>query len=385
MISAPPRAPNQNGMMERSFRNSEIAIHAITTDQSTNPGQDVLTMACIARNHVPHSATGIPPALEMTGRADLLDGAASTIFDHNPSSGDVVIKQANGMRNILNARNDVVEATAKIALETCIDRQLPDRSRALYPIGSTVQIADRGKWTGSYRVVAHASSNLIIERGTQLSKWPKVKCRRIISQNEVQLDAISDVDTQPDEPREIAIRPDPMIIDDAYQNIRDRATADVPPDQSDDEYWIEEVNQCSTGPSKPCPQWTGEFGALITSNFCVGETPELIDHSYLHPTMITDAIPIPSEFAFREQYHEHESQSLSESIDAEIMSKFDPSRIPPGIAFQSPQARTAIGKEITDLLTPHAKVPPAMMEIDLADSKYRHLPRVISTIIAKRK
>ena len=142
MISAPPRAPHQNGMLERTFRNLKIAIRAIMSDPAMEPGQTVLTLASIARNHVPHTITGIPPCLAMTGRADLLAGAASTIFDHNPVSDEIAIKQRNAMRNILNARNAVITATAMQALKTCIERQLPGRSREFYPVGSTVQIAD---------------------------------------------------------------------------------------------------------------------------------------------------------------------------------------------------------------------------------------------------
>ena len=164
MIAAAPRAPHQNGMLERSFRNLKIAVHAIMSDPTMEPGQHVLTLASIARNRVPHLATGIPPALAMTGRADLLAGAASAIFDHDPLSDDIVIKQQDSMRNILNARNAVITATAKQALETCANRQLPDGSRDFFPVGSTAQMADRGKWAGSFRVIAHASSNLILEK-----------------------------------------------------------------------------------------------------------------------------------------------------------------------------------------------------------------------------
>ena len=163
IIAAPPRAPNQNGMLERSFRNLKIAAHAIMADQTMVPCQQVLTLASIARNRAPHSVTGIPPALAMTGRADLLDGASSTIFDHDPTSDDILAKQQNSMGNISNARNDAIVSPARQALKTCAARQLPDRSRNFYPVGSTVQIADRGHWKGSYRVIAQASGNLILE------------------------------------------------------------------------------------------------------------------------------------------------------------------------------------------------------------------------------
>ena len=180
MIAGPPRAPDQNGVMWRSFRNLKISAHSIMTDPSMIPGKELITLAIISRNHLPRPATGVHPALAITGRVDLLAGAASTIFDHDPVSDDIAIHQQYGMRNILNARNDAIAASARQALKTCIGRHPPYRSRAFYPIGSSVQIADRGQWLGSYRVIAHASSNRILEKGTQPSKWPKTKRMRHI-------------------------------------------------------------------------------------------------------------------------------------------------------------------------------------------------------------
>lgn len=103
MVAASHRYPNQNGMFGRSFRNSNIDARSIMTDASMIPGQDVIHMAGISRNHAPHSATGIPPALSTTGRDDLSAGDSSVIFDHDPASGDILAKQQNGLRNIPNA------------------------------------------------------------------------------------------------------------------------------------------------------------------------------------------------------------------------------------------------------------------------------------------
>ena len=67
------------------------------------------------------------------------------------------------------------------------------------------------------------------------------------------------------------------------------------------------------------------------------------------------------------------------------MGEFDPPGKQPVIALQSPQARRAIEKEITDLLNHHGKVAPAMMEIGLRDPRYGRLRREISTIVEKSK
>lgn len=88
------------------------------------------------------------------------------------------------MRNISNSGNAIVTADAKSALVTCVDRNLPDRSRASTPVGSSVQIAHRGDWVGPYRVVGHSSSNIILGKGRKVFKRPRYKVRFILSHPE---------------------------------------------------------------------------------------------------------------------------------------------------------------------------------------------------------
>ena len=75
----------------------------------------------------------------------------------------------------------------------------------------------------------------------------------------------------------------------------------------------------------------------------------------------------------------------SEYVDRDISDGFDPSRIPPRVAFKLLPARAAIEREITDLLLAKPNEPPAMMEISLNDSRYAAIPRVQSTLVVKRK
>ena len=71
--------------------------------------------------------------------------------------------------------------------------------------------------------------------------------------------------------------------------------------------------------------------------------------------------------------------------DDEVTHRFDPSRLPPRVAFRIDAARKAVETETTDLLDTKPGSAPAMLEISLHDSRFRHLPRVQSAMIAKRK
>ena len=71
--------------------------------------------------------------------------------------------------------------------------------------------------------------------------------------------------------------------------------------------------------------------------------------------------------------------------DDDVLRRFGPSRLPQRVAFRIDAARKAIETEITDFLATRTGVTPSMLEIDLNDSRFRHLPRAQSTMIVKRK
>ena len=128
------------------------------TDEHMIAGQYVLTLATIARNHVPCSLTGVPPYLALTGRADILAGCAATVRNSDPESPDFLIKQKNPIWNIPNAMNSATAAPR--APGAIMSRNLPGRSKQFFPIGGTVRVADKGKCIDPYRAIAHAPGNL---------------------------------------------------------------------------------------------------------------------------------------------------------------------------------------------------------------------------------
>lgn len=78
LVHAPRQTPYQNCLAERAVQSLKSGIEAILPDASLIQSQEVLAQAAIARNHVPHTVTGIPPALAMTGRSDILAVHAAT-------------------------------------------------------------------------------------------------------------------------------------------------------------------------------------------------------------------------------------------------------------------------------------------------------------------
>ena len=123
-----------------------------------------------------------------------------------------------------------------------------------------------------------------------------------------------------------------------------RESADDPPDQSDEEYWISAVNQCSIAHYAEGSLWAYSFGSLIASSYCISDIHWIVDQEYIRPIAIPRALPIPGEFIWNENGENAGMETPPRRIGQEILDKFDPSRLPPIIALQSPQARSAIEK-----------------------------------------
>ena len=176
MIQAPQFTPHQNGLADRAVRSFKIAVKNIfSAAENACPCQEILTQAVIAKNHVPHTTTGMPPALAMTGRCDILEGYSHTAFSHDPEIADSVMKVNNIIRNIMNARNAIIFADANCAVRTMLARKAPGRFPESFFVGASVQIALGKSRAGTYRALAVMDSNLILERAGRVFKWPKCK------------------------------------------------------------------------------------------------------------------------------------------------------------------------------------------------------------------
>ena len=163
-------------------------MRAIHTEEGARPSRKILIRAVMARSHAPHTVTGLPPAMAMTGRCDFLAGHAATAWTHNPDAVGPAKLQSNALSRILTARTSAMAADAERALTTCLQRNIPGRSTECNPIGDKGRISQRGEWVGDWRVVAHSSSNLILGKGRKITKRPKINTRRAIPDTGDQLD-----------------------------------------------------------------------------------------------------------------------------------------------------------------------------------------------------
>ena len=99
-----------------------------------------------------------------------------------------------------------------------------------------------------------------------------------------------------------------------------------------------------------------------------------------------DVSTVISRLLPRNIYHgSQKSMAAPLFTDQDAMGHFDPSRIPPRVAFQVPHARLGIEKEISDLLKSESGQPPALTQVSLSGPKYKHLARCPIALVVKRK
>ena len=121
----PTKMSHQNGLAERSVRALKAAFQSISINEG-HPGltQNTITLAVIAKNHAPRAVTGLPPAYAMTGRCDVASGAATCTLEHDPLSHDSLIPQANAVRKIIDARNEIMKRDSEHAIRTALNQNV---------------------------------------------------------------------------------------------------------------------------------------------------------------------------------------------------------------------------------------------------------------------
>ena len=427
-IKAPTRASYQNGLAERSVRSLKAAIQSIAlNDGILNLTQEVITLAVIAKNHSPHAVTGLPPAFAMTGRCDVTSGATTCMWEHDPMSHDSLIPQTNALRKILDARNAILKADSENAVRLCLTHNLPDGKGEFFPIGASVQIAVDKQWIGTFRVIAHSAGNLLVERGNKILKWPRCRTRLVNQEDKDPMDTVpmqprvtrnlrdgwrteeglddnqpinvdlSDVEMDESGIVNIDVNDAPIIEEELIrgnQSDVQREAVNLTIVQEDE--WDNGViwNALTAGQQRPQGTYVNH-GTILCEDFAETPSKQLLDHThssyYLmessphlvepHPGS-TEWMTDMKESVIHQTFLQAKKQEYS---DEDILESFDPSRIPPRIAFRLPPAREAIEKEVTDLLTPKPNEPPAMVEVALNDSRYSRVPRVQSTLVIKRK
>ena len=224
-------------------------------------------------------------------------------------------------------------------METVLSRNLPGRAAKYSPIWPSVQIADRGKWIGTYRVVPHASSNLIVERGRRQLKWANQKWRPILTPDDERLDRAIDPEMTDADMGNLA-RLDTDAVessgDDRELELASGRTdftgdADFP----DGDCWRESVNARSLVAAPKNPNAKFPKGCATSSSFRLKGRSCVTDEAVIAPVRCRDVIPEAGIFTGAIKASVVVPVSASGKYNQEILARFGLSRAPPRIAFHT--------------------------------------------------
>ena len=378
-IKAPTRASYQNGLAERSVRSLKAAIQSIAwNDGILNLNQEVITLAVIAKNHSPHAITGLPPAFAMTGRCDVASGATTCMWERDPMSRDSLIPQANSLRKILEARNAIMRADSENAVRLCSTHNLPDGKGEFFPIGASVQIAIDKQWIGTFRVIAHSAGNMLVKRGNKIHKWPRRRTRLVNQEDNDPMDKVplpprftrdlrggwraeeipddnepihldlSDTEMDDSAMINIDVDDDPITEAELLRDTRaEAASSSTNLMVTEEDAWDSGISWNAMDIGRQFPQTTYvNHGTIICEDYAVTSTDRCLDvthsHYYLMDSSphLVEPHPGSAEWMRDSQGSEiHQSflqREKEEYNDEDVLLNFDPSRIPPRIAFRFP-------------------------------------------------
>ena len=361
-VRAPAGSAYQNGLCGRAARIVKAVMAIMAAEGRSRPNQLILNWATIAKNHVPHATSGIPPAYGMTGRCDILSGYSATAWQPDPPSDSLMLDQASPMVKIMQSRNAIMTSDANNRIGRCIRRNIRDRANEPFSVGCAAQLAIGKARVGPWGVIAATSGNIAVEEGARLAKWPKCKARMICDDARGACDSVPTPEGRSDIP--------PITSD--VSDVDSRSEIDSPPDidpgidaegihanpaapasRSQDNLAIaaptlqfpdrgfcrHESLICANSPIN-CP------GDLADGSFCMGDPT--IDNGGLFHDTVDEMDTNEKESPIRMARNCTSTGTPDAYTDDDALRRLGPPRLHPRVAFLTDVTRKAIETEITD-------------------------------------
>ena len=236
---------------------------------------------------------------------------------------------------------------------------LPHRCPQFRPLASTVQIALKVQWVGSWGVISHATSNLILQRGKQLLKWPNLKCRLTNPGADKTLDK-APMGAPEDEPPSEG---DTEQLKRQFPR-KQRKTKRDDDDISDEAVVLDPEPLHAPGagadaPARSSDGPTGLDGEYFWTQFMVAGNHQ-VPHQYPTLNYINQGVIVcgaqveignMGQVDSTLRHYVSPTGTVKHDLvtDQDILDNSDLSRIPPRIAFRVDDARRETEKEIADL------------------------------------
>ena len=130
----------------------------------------------------PVLGTLISPLTIITGRPTILDENRTNqlirLTSNNQSLETISLRRTNEIRQ------EIMKADAKRAINLGLKRNLRANAEEIFSPGDLVQVFDNEKWTGTFRVLGHTGTSVVVEQGRNLKKFPRALLRKLTQRAE---------------------------------------------------------------------------------------------------------------------------------------------------------------------------------------------------------
>ena len=121
----------------------------------------------------------VSPMTIITGRPTIMgDSKINQLIQMNSSNTCLATTSLMRMSEV---RQEILRVDARRAVEIGLRRNLRAHAQESYQPGGLVQIFDSKKWTGTFRVLGHAGSSVVVEQGKATKKFPASSIRKLSS------------------------------------------------------------------------------------------------------------------------------------------------------------------------------------------------------------
>ena len=152
------------------------------------------------RNATPILGTAYCPFNIMVGRPTIFEEQRVKHLMHLSASSDQL--NSTSLMELFDLRNQIARADARKTIGTSLAKNLRSNMTWTYRYNDKVQILYKGKWGGTYRVLAYSGgSDLILDRAGSLLKFPTALVRPLYEESNLSPPPLEDddVDNPPTE------------------------------------------------------------------------------------------------------------------------------------------------------------------------------------------
>ena len=136
-----------------------------------------IEQAVFVKNCTPILGTLVSPLTIITGRPTILDENRINQLIQITSTNQAL--ETTSLHRMNEIRQETMKADARRAKSLGLKRNLRANSEEVFRPGDLVQVFDNENWAGTFRVLGHAGTSVVVEQGRNIKKFPRSLLRKL--------------------------------------------------------------------------------------------------------------------------------------------------------------------------------------------------------------